>query len=129
MWILKIIFRTVIILAVAGLVCSGIYLWVNNGGSLAGGDGGFMGEGEFGRAGEHFAPDGTRPQFEGRGFPGEGGRPERMGHDVEGGFGLQRGLIDLAGKLGLVAIVTVVVTLIGWVIKRFTRKRQTVPAS
>jgi hypothetical protein len=124
MGILKIIMRTLLILAAAGLVCAGIYLWVNsNGNSL-----GFGQEGRIEQGGGSFQP-GDRPQFNNqRAFPNDGTRPERLGRGgreggFAGGLGLQRGLIDLAGKLGLIALVTAGVTLLGWLIKRFQRKK------
>lgn len=114
----KILFRTFIILAVAGAIAGGLYAWVSaNGlpGWANGGRGGFEGRGgEQGAQIERPAPPdggaafdgGERPDFGGEGF---GRRGEH------GAVDLTRGLAGLGKNLGIVALVTALVALARWV--------------
>ena len=121
---MKIILRILAILLVVGLVGGGIYLLVEKSGlDLFGSNQFGSGMPEGGQPGE---AGGERPEFNGENpmqmAPGDGFEHGEGGPDGGRGFSAI-GLVELGLQLIKVAIITVVVVLIQWLVKLFKRDR------
>ena len=127
---MKIFLRILAILLVIGLVGGGIYLLVEKSGLD------LSGSNQFGPgAPEGFQPGeggGDRPEFNGENpmqmQPDEGF--ERGEGSPDGGRGFSAlGLVELGLQLMKVAVITVAVVLIQWLVKLFKRDRHEVSTS
>jgi hypothetical protein len=115
---LKIIFRILVILLAAGLVCGGLFLVANTAGANLNNFSGGLGRAHFDGA----LTNGSRPA------PPDGAfQPGGRGGEQAGGSLL--GLAGVAGILGKVAVITAAVVLLQGVSGRFFRKRRTIRAS
>jgi hypothetical protein len=117
--IMKTLWRTLLILAVAGLIAGGLYGYVNSSGASLGATAG---------EGRHIERGGTPPEV-GEGRPARGGGERAGGHDGLGGeasgfslFGLS-GVLTQAGKVGLITLVIVAAQAVVKWIRRRPRKQ------
>jgi len=122
---IKILWRTLILLLAAALVAGGIYLFAENGGISGLSIGGLSAE--AGRDGFSAGEMGERPEgrrSDGGQLPPQGDRIRRQGgHDSEMGFSLA-GLGGVGLQLGKVALITGVVVAIQAFGRWFKRRRK-----